>query len=209
MIANGKTLGLWPTWVYEAQVEKHDEIYKEFLPYLDDESNFDEPWIYGRCKSSIRNNKNDTFPWQTWFENIRPYTQQHFDDMMPVVPFNISCEEFWVNIYKQHDYQEIHDHAFPGRTISAVYILELPDGEDIGGELVLDCPNYNIVQSSGTERIFNQWQYQRFIPELQPGKLILFPSWIPHYVLPNKTDKRRATIAANFKIEIADDTTQG
>lgn len=55
------------------------------------------------------------------------------------------------------------------------------------------------------EQIFNQWQYQRFIPELEPGKLILFPSWIPHYVLPNKTNKRRATIAANFKIEAAKD----
>ena len=203
MIVNGKTQGMWPTWMYEAKVETHEEIYKEFSPCLDDDSFFEDTWIYGSCRSSIRSKKNDALPWQVFFENIRPYTQQYFDDMQPMMPYSISCEEFWVNTYKEHDYQEIHDHAFPGSTISAVYILELPEGDDIGGQLVLDCPNYNIIQSSGMEQIFNQWQYQRFIPELEPGKLILFPSWIPHYVLPNKTNKRRATIAANFKIEAA------
>ena len=41
-------------------------------------------------------------------------------------------------------------------------------------------------------------------PSLKKGTLIIFPSYISHYVLPNKTDKRRATIAANFVITAAD-----
>ena len=120
MIVNGKTQGMWPTWMYEAKVETHEEIYKEFSPCLDDDSFFEDTWIYGSCRSSIRSKKNDALPWQVFFENIRPYTQQYFDDMQPMMPYSISCEEFWVNTYKEHDYQEIHDHAFPGRTISAV-----------------------------------------------------------------------------------------
>ena len=38
MIVNGKTQGMWPTWMYEAKVEKHEEIFKEFSPCLDDDS---------------------------------------------------------------------------------------------------------------------------------------------------------------------------
>lgn len=57
MIVNGKTQGMWPTWMYEAKVETHEEIYKEFSPCLDDDSFFEDTWIYGSCRSSIRSKK--------------------------------------------------------------------------------------------------------------------------------------------------------
>ena len=28
MIVNGKTQGMWPTWMYEAKVETHNKIYR-------------------------------------------------------------------------------------------------------------------------------------------------------------------------------------
>ena len=34
----------------------------------------------------------------------------------------------------------------------------------------------------------------------QPGKLLLFPSWISHYVEPNLLDEERISIAFNLKL---------
>ena len=61
-----------------------------------------------------------------------------------------------------------------------------------------------MIRATGMDRIFNDYNYQHITPPLKKGSLIIFPSWISHYVLPNKTDKRRATIAANFVITAAD-----
>jgi len=60
--------------------------------------------------------------------------------------------------------------------------------------------NYEVRIHNGMDRIFNDYNYQHITPPLKKGTLIIFPSYISHYVLPNKTDKRRATIAANFVV---------
>lgn len=199
-----KTIGLWPTWVYETVIENHNEIYDNFKQYLEDEKNyFDEPWQYGSCLSSIRNKNNDQLPWKIWFDSIKKDTHNYLENMQAVTNFTISCDEHWVNIYKKHNYQETHDHSFPGRSISAIYILELEKEENSGGQLIFECPNYNIIQSTSMSEIFSQWQYQKYTPELEQGKLILFPCWLQHYVLPYKSENRRSTIAANFRIQKA------
>lgn len=198
------TDAIWPTWIYNTVVKNHDEVYKEFLPMLDDDNNFDSPWTFGDCKSSIRNKNNDSFPWQVWFEEIRPYVEEHLQSLEPIEPYMIHSDEFWVNIYSKGDYQESHEHAFPGRSLSAIYIMEL-DKDAEGGELVFECPNFSTVKFSGLNRIFNKWQYQHIMPNLEPGTLLLFPSWLTHYVLPLRSEKRRITLAANFSIKEANE----
>ena len=43
------------------------------------------------------------------------------------------------------------------------------------------------------------------MPKLENGTLILFPSWLTHYVLLREIQKRRITIAANFSIKEANE----
>jgi|TARA_R110000851_G_scaffold90126_2_gene196623 hypothetical protein len=201
------TDAIWPTWIYSTVVKNHSEIYNKFLPYLNDETNFDKPWSQGSCSSTIRNSNNDSMPWKVWFDSVTPCIEEHLGSLEPTMPFIMRSDEFWVNLYNKGDFQEAHEHAFPGRSISAIYVME--SDEDIqGGDLVFECPNFNVVKFSGLNRLFNKWQYQHVMPKLTPGTLILFPSWVTHYVLPLQSDKRRITIAANFSIEEAtsDDT---
>ena len=73
--------------------------------------------------------------------------------------------------------------------------------KNAGGDLIFENTNFPIVQSSGLNRIFNAFNYEKFIPELTNGTLVIFPSWIKHYVLPNNSSRPRVTISANFSIE--------
>lgn len=196
--------GIWPTWIYSAIVENHKEIHEKFLPWLDDETNFDRPWTYGNCASSIRNASNDKMPWQEWFNGIEHHINEFLNSLQPSMPYSVHSDEFWVNIYNKGDYQEAHDHSFPGRSLSAIYIMEAPEDNDAGGELVFECPNFNMIKASGMNRIFDQYQYQHIMPSLDAGRLILFPSWTSHYVLPLKSNQRRVSLAANFLIREAE-----
>jgi hypothetical protein len=194
----------WETHFYSVVLENKDEIYKEWKPHLDNTSNFSSPWSLGNCESTIRSDSNTDLPWKIFFDSIQPHVNTYLESLDPIVPYSIYCDEHWANVYSKGNFQEPHDHAFPGRGLSAIYIMEIPIGDDVGGQLVFDCPNFATVRSSGMDRIFNAYNYQHIMPKLEPGTLIFFPSWVPHYVLPSNTDQRRATLAANFVIRAED-----
>jgi len=192
---------LWSQYFYITTLDNKDEILTEWSEYISNPSFFGEAWSMSKTQTSIRSEKNDQLPWDIWFKSVQPHMSQFLDSLNPRVPYTVHCDEMWMNSYKKGDYQEPHDHAFPGRSVSAIYVLDFPEDEkDPGGTLVFECPNFNVIRSSGLDRIFDAYNYHHITPPLEKGTLILFPSWISHYVLPNKTDKRRATIAANFVV---------
>jgi ectoine hydroxylase-related dioxygenase (phytanoyl-CoA dioxygenase family) len=52
----------------------------------------------------------------------------------------------------------------------------------------------------------NHLQYNnRITPPLDEGDIIFFPSTLEHYVTGNKTNNHRATISANFILELKQD----
>jgi len=194
-------LNLWGTYFYSAVLENKDEISKTWSPYLQDKTFFtDSDWTLAETKSTIRSEKNKELPWEIFFKSVEPHLNNFLENLDPQVSYGVFCDEHWLNVYSKGHYQEPHDHAFPGRCISAIYLLEYPDEKDPGGNLIFECPNFQTIRSSGMDRIFNAYNYQHVCPELQKGTLILFPSWISHYVLPSKTDSVRASIAANFVV---------
>lgn len=192
---------IWGTHFYSAKLDNCDKILKEWSPYFDDaEMVMESDWSMAQAKTSIRSNKNDSLPWDSFFKTIEPHVNSFLESLEPQISYNIVCDEHWLNVYNKTDYQEPHDHAFPGRGLSLIYLLEYPNEEDAGGQIVFECPNFQMVRGSGLDRIFNAYNYQHITPQMERGTLILFPSWISHYVLPNKSDKLRASIAANFVI---------
>jgi len=192
------TISEWATHFYIGQVNDHDKVYKTLLPILNDPSYFNEPWIYSNCQSSCQSDKNHEIPWDVFFDAIKPNVEEYLESLEPTVGYHLRCDEVWLNKYDKHGHQEIHDHAFPNRAFSCAYVLEYPENS---GSLVFENTSFPIIQALGINRIFNKFNYEKFIPVLSPGTLIIFPSWVKHYVLPNNTDERRSTITANFIIE--------
>lgn len=191
----------WATHFYVGQVSKHEELLADFLPYVEDDSYFGEPWIYSNCKSTCQSPKNSDIPWYKFYTAIKPNMEEYLESLRPTCAYTIRSTEAWMNVYWENGFQEIHDHAFPNRTFSCAYVLEMPEGNETGGQLVFENTSFPIVQATGLNRVFEAYNYEKFIPKLSAGTLVIFPSWAKHYVLPNKTNQRRTTLTANFHVE--------
>lgn len=189
----------WATHFYVGKVAGHEQLLNTLLPYIEDDSNFTEPWIYSKCKSTCQSPKNASLPWDVFYNAIRTNVEEFLSSLRPTCEYKVSSNEVWLNVYEQGGFQEIHDHAFPNRAFSCAYILELPEAGS--NELIFENTAFPIVQASGINRIFDAFNYEKFIPEISAGTIVIFPSWAKHYVLPNRSIHRRTTISANFGIE--------
>lgn len=194
-----QTISEWATHFYIGNVEDHNKVLETFLPYINDESFFVEPWIYAKCRSTCQSPKNADLPWDVLFNAIKPNVEEYLASLNPTTQYTVQCSEVWMNCYDEHGFQEIHDHAFPERSFACSYILELDDSKEAG--LIFENTNFPIVQSSGINRIFDAFNHEKFIPHLKQGSIVIFPSWIKHYVLPNESKIRRTSISANFSVK--------
>ena len=97
----------------------------------------------------------------------------------------------WVNLLRNGAYNKVHNH--PGAVWSAVYYVSLgrPDKTIPDNGLIefMDPRPGNI--HGGKEKI-----------EPENGLLIIFPSWLYHYVNPYQGDMERISIAFNMDVEI-------
>ena len=103
---------------------------------------------------------------------------------------NLKCEgNAFFNIYKKHDYQETHDHA--GSVISCIYLLK---------------SNEKSSRVFFKSRMYDNIEYDSiYMPigsiffEPQPGKLLIFRSYVQHYVEQHLDDEKRISLAYNFR----------
>jgi uncharacterized protein (TIGR02466 family) len=102
--------------------------------------------------------------------------------------------ESWANVSSRGGYHVVHSHS--GYSWSGVYYVD--DGgarETDGGRIELIDPRTNVsipgVESQNEARL-----------SLTPksGLMIMFPSWLQHYVTPHEGDRDRVSIAFNLRI---------
>ena len=99
----------------------------------------------------------------------------------------LECTSAWLNVYKGRQYQEQHNHQ--RNHLSAVYFLEC---ENTSATLILSNPYQDHMPFKGIGGS------QQIIPPRQNG-LVIFPSYVPHFVPPvGQVEGRRMTIAFNF-----------
>lgn len=76
-------------------------------------------------------------------------------------------------------------HTHPGNLLSGAYYLRIPEGMT-GGEIVFMDPR-GAVNSYGSERkdragLKAPWDHPSVAHSPKQGDLLIFPSWLPHYV---------------------------
>ena len=108
----------------------------------------------------------------------------------------IGLHNIWININRSKDYNNPHTH--PNSLISGTFYVKVPA---CSGKLVFETPN-NTLQHYLTPEIkeyneVNSTEWS-FIPE--PGIAVYFPSYLRHYVEPNKSEEDRISIAFNLGI---------
>ena len=104
----------------------------------------------------------------------------------------IWIEESWVNITERGQYQNHHIHAL--NDISGVFYYETT-GDPDEGNIVFQTPSPVAMNS----RLFHNEHNRVYYAPIK-GRLILFPSFLEHAVLPNKTDNKRVSISFNANL---------
>ena len=102
----------------------------------------------------------------------------------------------WANISEAGAFNTMHTH--PGMTWSGVYYVDAGEspGQNDSGLLKFMDP------SPGSAASFLPF-LARATPEMKPvaGLMVLFPSYVPHSVLPHRGSRPRISIAFNFRSE--------
>ena len=198
---------LFPTPVLSLEVDRHTEYKEKFVPLL---------------MEKMKDNPGNSLQWNG-IDNLWAATHDLLgDDLSPideqidnaVKSFIGYCqgEDFyqgkvsyqgWCNVYDQHAYMEIHDHA--DCVISGIYYCLLDLNKDYPAGFVNS--NSQLIERWTSNKLGNKnsafmsHTHPNYL-DLKEGMLVLFPPHLQHFVRCSKTtdDHYRISYAFNAKI---------
>lgn len=104
--------------------------------------------------------------------------------------------EAWANVARQGNYAKPHVH--PNSNISGVYYVDVGDAED---------PHSGVIEFLDPRQRPGMFETEGTVPfdayRISPttGALLLFPSWLYHYVHPYRGTRPRLSVAFNVTIQ--------
>lgn len=109
----------------------------------------------------------------------------------------------WVNINSKGHSNAIHNHKVPfGDTLwSGVFYVQVPENS---GDIVFLDSRSGIVDVN--DYLYNDGPSNYYSITPEAGQMLLFPSWLMHYVTPNESDQERISIAFNLNGNIIENS---
>ena len=180
-------------------IDKIDNVvnHQQLLdPFVNDESfwrNADE-WM-SNTKTTHNHPNNHLLPWHAIIPEINFHLEKYLQIFKPTAKFEIEAYP-WLNKYDQGNWQEQHNHIAKDIYFSMAYIIK---GNGQNNFVFAESPNvwHSFIDPEG---LFDAWPNRHYIPEQIDGTLIIFPSTLDHFVLPNKSTEQRITASANFAL---------
>jgi len=112
---------------------------------------------------------------------------------------DLDLPSMWVNINSKHSYNNRHTH--PGASISGVLWIKIPENS---GDFVFempDCFNYELLNKTNNRHRSKNNLFAALDIKPKEGLMILFPSYLPHYVNQNYSDEDRISLAFNLVLK--------
>mgnify|MGYP000058851041 CR=1 FL=1 len=131
-----------------------------------------------------------------FFTDIQKYVADVFREYgWYYTPGKVNLTEMWAIINKRGNFNTEHIH--PNSNLSAAYYVKAPDN---CGEFKVSNP-HAISRDKFPERE-NPTELNRLIAKhkIEEGDLLIFPSYLPHSVLPNESDEDRMVVSFNLWI---------
>ena len=118
--------------------------------------------------------------------------QIYFEKVInPLTDTNIKITQSWLNYTNTKGFHHEHDH--PNSIISGVFYFSADKEKDIIA--------FNRLPSNKQIQIFykeaNDYNTIQTDIKVETGDLVLFPSYIPHFVPPVESSKKRISLAFN------------
>ena len=122
-------------------------------------------------------------------------SKKYMDDMLfEYNDFHITG--MWSNILKPGEMHSPHTHS--NNIVSGVFYVDTPDNTS-AINFIDPRPQTSVIQphaSKFTKENSTIWSYPAVV-----NRMILFPSWLQHYVPINKSNKNRISIAFNLMLK--------
>ena len=184
--------------VYSTKLEQHEKYKQDFSSYITDDKFFtvNENWS-SKTQTTLNNSYNNELPWSDLVSEIHKHLNEYIKIFQPKVNYTIETTG-WMNRYFKGDYQEQHNHVNENNIFSCAYMLDVPENS---GNFVFVNTALDFYSYTGFDNMFNVSPVRSFIPPLNEGDLIIFPSYVEHFVSKNLSDKTRATVSMNFTIK--------
>lgn len=188
---NIKKGNLFPTDFYCANIfdDKENENYKNFLINLSKK-------FSGNKRSNRGGWQSDTDLWnqevfKPLLEKTTSITQSIIADVSQKRP-QMVVRSMWGNINPKGGMNFTHIH--PSGWMSGVYYIQLPKDNNV---ITFEDPRPARMMDFQRSCLVKD---EYFDYQVKVGDLILFPSWLPHFVLPNTSDENRISISFNIEL---------
>ena len=188
-------LTLFPVEVFKTQVEDIDNKKLSDI-------------VYKKEKNEPSGQKTNIGGWQSLgnliedkrfikvLENVDKAFQTVYEKNNYIDEIKVAVESMWINVNRPKDYNKSHIH--PEVHWAFVYYIKV---QEKSGDLVFEDPR--IRRTMQTQAIFKKDYYNlssAAIISLTPqvGDLIIFPSYLEHFVEPNLSKEPRISISGNI-----------
>lgn len=188
---NIKQGDIFPTSFYSVDIfdEKDNQQYKNFLIDLSQKTP-------GNIRSNRGGWQSDTNLWQeevfkSLLEKTTHIAQSIIQDISTNQP-QMVIRSMWGNVNPKGGMNFTHVH--PSGWMSGVYYIQLPEGSD---QIVFEDPRPARLMDFQRSCLISD-EYFTYQPKI--GELLLFPSWLPHFTLPNPVEESRISISFNVEL---------
>jgi uncharacterized protein (TIGR02466 family) len=158
------------------------------------DKDLENPWNDG-VETSFKYGQNDFLQDSDMFIEIVSENCKNFCNNLNLEITEITISESWINLSHYDNYQHFHNHLPFINDISGVYYHQ---ATGVGDDGIIEFKNPNIVAKSSF-LLSNYSSDISYVPE--PGKMILFPSFLDHCVYRNATDQTRISVSFNVQIQ--------
>ena len=176
----------FPTLVQVHNIECDTRVVKAFLDDCEMET-----WPDDIGKGTTSSRQVENLLHINEFEDMRKTIEGRVDEYCNDAGLEpVEIGKSWINHQVQEGYVASHRHELS--IVSGAYYPIVENGSaSIVFESPIRTPRMSEIHNKATDYTADKMEF-----EPKSGMLILFPSWLYHYSLPNKTDKR-ITISFN------------
>ncbi len=196
MDLNYRNTNLFPSIVHEFTINDFDKYKSELLDYA---YNLKKQDSQGRKLSNVGGWQSEGFDINDNYDVLHNLLINSVPKI-PTITDGVEINIFaWVNINKTGDFNQKHDH--PWSELSGVLWIQSPDN---CGNIVFESPHSFV----GNKEICSYKQnfkeetnaFLTYYYNTYEGGMLIFPSYLTHWVQPNKSKDDRISVSFNINM---------
>ena len=154
----------------------------------------------GRMRTNIGGYQSNDLPLNNLQELLHKITE---DSNLIVKDLNLkeglNLNNYWININKYKDSNLPHTHT--KSVLSGVYYIKVPKNS---GRIVFQSAYNHIISNYWLDQYIDKYTStngSKWFMEVKEEMLLIFPSWLMHYVEPNLSKDKRISLSFNLDYE--------